>query len=79
MAQVCFDNILENGVFTVGLIGFLYEQGTVTQDLGSSLWSNFRESYGIASSLLFNTTVARMDLGFSDEGKELTVCYGYTF
>ena len=78
-AQIDFDFILEKGVFAGIQLAFFYEQGTVSPDLGSSYWSNFRDSYGIASRFLFNTTVARMDLGFSDEGKELTIWYGYPF
>ena len=78
-AQIDFDFILEKGVFAGIQLAFFYEQGTVSPDLGSSYWSNFRDSYGIASRFLFNTTVARMDFGFSDEGKELTVWYGYPF
>ena len=77
--QIDFDFFVEKGVFAGIQFAFFYEQGTVSPDLGESFWKNFKDSYGIATRLLFNATVGRADIGFSEEGSQLTIWWGYPF
>ena len=77
--KIDFDFFVEKGIFTGFQLAAFFEQGTVSPDMGSRFWKNFRNSYGIASRFLFNSAIIRADFGFSDESSELTIWYGYPF
>ena len=77
--QDAFNFIVEKGTFAGFQAAVFYEEGTVSPDMGSNFWKNFRNSYGIASRFLFNSAIIRADFGFSDESSELTIWYGYPF
>ena len=77
--KIDFDFFVEKGIFTGFQLAAFFEQGTVSPDMGSRFWKNFRNSYGIASRFLFNSAIIRADFGISDESSELTIWYGYPF
>ena len=73
-----FDWVVEKGVNTSIQIATFYERGTVARTV-NSLWSDFRDSYGLGFRVLFTSLVFRLDLGASEEGRETTFFVGYPF
>ena len=55
-----------------------YEQGTVAPNTGE-LWKNIKNSYGFGTRIVLSSFVFRVDVGFSEEGSEATVFFGYPF
>ena len=74
-----FDIILAKGFLAEFQLAGFYEQGTVSSDLGGDFWKNFKESYGLGLRFITGSAVARIDFGFSDEGSESTLYWGYPF
>ena len=73
-----FDWIVEKGVYTSMQIAIFYEQGTVAPNTGE-LWKNIKNSYGFGTRIVLSSFVFRVDVGFSEEGSEATVFFGYPF
>ncbi|MGK5093036.1 hypothetical protein WDW89_13595 [Deltaproteobacteria bacterium TL4] len=77
--QQAFNYVVQKGVFAGFQLAAFYERGTVSPDNGNNLWKNFKDSYGIGARFIFNTLVARIDVGQSEEATETTVFIGYPF
>ena len=77
--QDAFNYFIERGTFAGFQAAVFYEEGTVSPDMGSSFWKNFRNSYGLGGRFLFNNVIFRIDHGFSQEDSETTVYIGYGF
>ena len=77
--QDAFNYFIERGTFAGFQAAVFYEEGTVSPDMGSSFWKNFRNSYGLGGRFLFNSVIFRIDHGFSQEDSETTVYIGYGF
>lgn len=73
-----FDWIVEKGVYTGMQLAAFYEQGTVAPNTGE-LWKNIKNSYGFGARVVLSSFIFRMDLGFSEEGREVTVFFDYPF
>ena len=73
-----FDWIVEKGVYTSMQLAVFYEQGTVAPNAGE-LWRNIKNSYGFGTRIVLSSFVFRLDVGFSEEGSETTVFFGYPF
>ena len=71
--------IVEKGTFAGFQAAVFYEEGTVSPDMESNFWKNFRNSFGLEARFLFNSVIFRIDQGFSQEGSETTVYIGYGF
>ena len=64
--------------FFVLVLAAFYEQGTVAPNTGE-LWKNIKNSYGFGTRIVLSSFIFRMDLGFSEEGREVTVFFDYPF
>jgi len=76
--QEAFDYLVEKGVFAGLQIAFFLEQGTVAPT-HEQLWAAKVESHGAAFRIILNTVVVRFDVGFSEEGQQNTLFFGYPF
>ena len=77
--QKAFNFLIERGTFAGFQAALFYEEGTVSPDMGSSFWKNFKNSYGLGARFLFNSVIIRIDKGISEEGSETTFFIGYGF
>jgi hypothetical protein len=73
-----FNWVVMKDVFTSLQFAFFYELGTVSPD-ASSLFDNFRDSYGVGARAVLRSLIIRTDIGCSDEGSEFTFFVGYPF
>ena len=51
----------------------------MSPDLGTNLWKNFKDTFGIGLRLITGSAVGRIDYGFSDEGAETIIYWDYPF
>ncbi len=76
--EKAFDWVVEKGVYTSMQLAAFYEQGTVAPRIGE-LWKNIKNSYGFGIRAVLSSFIFRLDVGFSEEGSETTVFFGYPF
>lgn len=72
-----FDFFIARDVRTVIQLAAFYERGAISDDKGN-LWGSMRESYGIGARLVTKSgLVFRADIANGDEGRELSIIFGY--
>ena len=77
--DITFDVFLAKGLIAEFQLTGFYDQGTVSDNLGSNLWKNFKDTYGTGLRLITGSAVVRIDYGKSDEGSETIVYWDYPF
>ena len=77
--DINFDILIAKGLLAEFQLAGFYEQGTVSPDLGTNLWKNFKDTFGIGLRLITGSAVGRIDYGFSDEGTETIIYWDYPF
>ena len=72
-----FDYFFAKDIRTVIQLAAFYERGTIADDR-NDLWATMRESYGIGARLVTKSgLIFRADVATGDEGKEISIIFGY--
>jgi outer membrane translocation and assembly module TamA len=74
-----FRLLFAKDIRTVFRLAVFYERGAISDDRGS-LRREMRESYGIGARLVTKSgLIFRADIATGDEGKEVSIIFGYTW